>query len=154
MMHWSGSGSSFSSMWCPASRDRGHDQSRPMTDDIVLKRLAAPARTLGVTFNLFEAGKTSDFDDVFARAAREGMQALFVSQSPLFNSHRAEVAALAARVRLPAIYGFREFAEAGGLMSYGANLPAVYWRAARLVDEFSRARGRPICRLKCRPVSS
>ena len=42
---------------------------------------------------------------------------------------------MAARVRLPAIYGFREFAEAGGLMSYGANLPAVYWRAARLVDK-------------------
>ncbi len=62
------------------------------------------------------------------------MQALFVSQSPLFNSHRAEVAALALRVRLPAIYGFREFAEAGGLMSYGANLPTVYRRAAGLVD--------------------
>ena len=42
---------------------------------------------------------------------------------------------MAARVRLPAIYGFRELAEAGGLMSYGANLPAVYWRAARLVDK-------------------
>ena len=104
-------------------------------DDIVLKRLAAPARALGVTFNLFEARETADFDGLFTRAAREGMQALFVSQSPLFNSHRAEVAALAARVRLPAIYGFREFAEAGGLMSYGANLPAVYWRAARLVDK-------------------
>jgi ABC-type uncharacterized transport system substrate-binding protein len=105
------------------------------TDDIVLKRLAAPARALGVTFSLFEARETADFDGVFARAAREGMQALFVSQSPLFNSHRAEVAALAARVRLPAIYGFREFAEAGGLMSYGANLPAVYRRSARLVDK-------------------
>ena len=45
------------------------------------------------------------------------------------------MAALAVRVGLPAIYGFREFAEAGGLMSYGANLPAVYWRAARLVDK-------------------
>jgi putative ABC transport system substrate-binding protein len=105
------------------------------TDDIVLKRLAAPARALGVTFNLFEARETADLDRVFAQAAREGMQALFVSQSPLFNSHRAEVAALAVRVRLPAIYGFREFAEAGGLMSYGANLPAVYRRAARLVDK-------------------
>ena len=40
--------------------------------------------------------------------------------------------ALAVRVGLPAIYGFREFAEAGGLMSYGANLPAVYRRAGRI----------------------
>jgi ABC-type uncharacterized transport system substrate-binding protein len=72
---------------------------------------------------------------VFATSARDGMQALFVSQSPLFSSHRAEVATMAARVRLPAIYGFREFAEAGGLMSYGANLPNVYRQTARLMDK-------------------
>jgi putative ABC transport system substrate-binding protein len=60
---------------------------------------------------------------------------LFVSQSPLFSSNRARVTAIAAGVRLPAIYGFREFAEAGGLMSYGANLPAIYRRAAGLVDK-------------------
>jgi ABC-type uncharacterized transport system substrate-binding protein len=60
---------------------------------------------------------------------------LFVSQSPLFFTHRTEVAAMAAHVRLPAIYGFREFAEAGGLMSYGANLPSVYRQSARLIDK-------------------
>jgi putative tryptophan/tyrosine transport system substrate-binding protein len=42
---------------------------------------------------------------------------------------------MAARVRLPAIYGFREFAEAGGLMSYGANLPSAYRQSARLIDK-------------------
>ena len=63
------------------------------------------------------------------------MQALFVSQSPLFFSNRAQVTAMAVRVRLPAIYGFREFAEAGGLMSYGANLPSAYRQAARLIDK-------------------
>ena len=42
---------------------------------------------------------------------------------------------MAARVRLPAIYGFREFAEAGGFMSYGANLPNVYRQSARLMDK-------------------
>jgi putative ABC transport system substrate-binding protein len=104
------------------------------TDDIVLKLLPARARALSMTFNVFEVREKAEFDGVFARAAREGVQALFVSQSPLFNSHRAAVTAFAERVRLPAIYGFREFAEAGGLMSYGANLPALYQRAARFVD--------------------
>ena len=63
------------------------------------------------------------------------MQALFVSQSPLFSSNRTQVTALATSVRLPAIYGFREYAEAGGLMSYGANLPDVYRQSARLIDK-------------------
>ena len=58
---------------------------------------------------------------------------------------------MAARVRLPAIYGFREFAEAGGLMSYGSNLPNVYRQSARLIDRISRARPRPICRSKSPP---
>jgi putative ABC transport system substrate-binding protein len=105
------------------------------SDAIVLKRLPADVGTLGMDFIVFEARAPADFETVFATSARDGMQALFVSQSPLFSSHRAEVAAMAARVRLPAIYGFREFAEAGGLMSYGANLPSVYRQSARLMDK-------------------
>ena len=105
------------------------------SDAIVLKRLPAAARALGMDFVVFEARAPADFETAFATSARDRMQALFVSQSPLFFSHRAEVAAMAARVRLPAIYGFREFAEAGGLMSYGANLPSVYRQSARLMDK-------------------
>ena len=92
-------------------------------DAIYLKLLPAAARALGMDFVVFEARTSAELEVVFAAAARAGMQALFVSNSPLFNSNRAQVTAMAARVRLPAIYGFREFAEAGGLMSYGANLP-------------------------------
>jgi putative tryptophan/tyrosine transport system substrate-binding protein len=105
------------------------------SDAIVLKRLPAAARALGMDFVVLEARALADFETAFATSARDRMQALFVSQSPLFSSHRAEVAAMAARVRLPAIYGFREFAEAGGLMSYGANLPSVYRQSARLMDK-------------------
>jgi putative ABC transport system substrate-binding protein len=104
-------------------------------DNIVLRRLPAAARTLGIDVVVFEVREAAEFETVFAAAARQGMQALFVSQSPLFSSNRARVTAIAAGVRLPAIYGFREFAEAGGLMSYGANLPAIYRRAAALVDK-------------------
>ncbi len=100
-----------------------------------LKVLPAAARALGLDLAVFEARAPADFEMVFTAAARAGMQALFVSQSPLFNSHRADVAAIATRAGLPAIYGFREFAEAGGLMSYAPNLPNVYRQSARLVDK-------------------
>jgi ABC-type uncharacterized transport system substrate-binding protein len=104
-------------------------------DAIYLKRLPATARALGIHLVIFEARTLAEIEAVLAASARDGMQALFVSQSPLFFSHRAEVAAMAAHVRLPAIYGFREFAEAGGLMSYGANLPSAYRQSARLIDK-------------------
>jgi putative ABC transport system substrate-binding protein len=104
------------------------------SDTIYLKQLPTAARTLGIDFIVFEARAPAELEAVFAAAARNGMQALFVSQSPLFLSNRAQVTAMAARARLPAIYGFREFAEAGGLMSYGANLPNAYRQSARLMD--------------------
>jgi putative ABC transport system substrate-binding protein len=104
-------------------------------DAIYLKLLPAAARALGVDFVVFEARALAELEAVFAASARDGMQALFVSNSPLFLSNRAQVTAMAARVRLPAIYGFREFAEAGGLMSYGSNLPNMYGQSARLVDK-------------------
>src|SRR5215831_7504310 len=105
------------------------------TDTIYLKHLPATAHALGIHIVIFEARTLAEIEAVLAASVRDGMQALFVSQSPLFFSHRAEVAAMATRVRLPAIYGFREFAEAGGLMSYGANLPSVYRQSARLIDK-------------------
>jgi hypothetical protein len=54
------------------------------------------------------------------------MSALLVSDRPTLMSARTEVIAMVARLRLPAMYGFREFADAGGLMSYGYNLPDTY----------------------------
>jgi putative ABC transport system substrate-binding protein len=57
---------------------------------------------------------------------------------PLFTTHRTRLAELSTRSRVPAIYAFREFAEAGGLMSYGADLPDLYRRAASYVDRILR----------------
>ena len=104
-------------------------------DATYLKQLPVAARALGMELAVFEVRQPAEFETAFAAAARAGAQALFVSQSPVFNSHRADVIAMATRVRLPAIYGFREFAEAGGLMSYGTSLPSVYTQSARLVDK-------------------
>ena len=105
------------------------------SDAIYQKQLPAAARALGVDVVVFEARAPAEFEAVFAASARDGMQALFVSQSPMFLSNRAQATAMAERVRLPAIYGFREFAEAGGLMSYGASLPNTYRQSARLIDK-------------------
>jgi putative ABC transport system substrate-binding protein len=104
-------------------------------DKVVRNLLTTPARALGLTINVIEVRNEDEIEAAFTAAAREGAQALFVSQSPFFNTHRVELAARAQRARLPAIYGFREFAIAGGMMSYGPSLPAVYRRFATLVDK-------------------
>jgi putative tryptophan/tyrosine transport system substrate-binding protein len=100
-----------------------------------LAALPAAARALGLTVRVLEVRTAVEFEPAFAAAAREGLEGLHVSQVPLFNSRRAEVTALAARARLPAIYSFREFAVAGGLISYAASLPDIYRRFASQVDK-------------------
>jgi putative ABC transport system substrate-binding protein len=105
------------------------------TDALVLPQLPAVARALGLAVEMFEVRDVTTLDAVSAQVARAGVQALFISQGPTFNSRRADVTAMAARLRLPAMYGFREFADAGGLMSYGPNLPDMYRQSARLVGK-------------------
>jgi putative ABC transport system substrate-binding protein len=105
------------------------------SDEIALTFLPAATRALGVTAKVFKVRTDAELDAAFAQAARDGLQGLFINQSPFFFTRRAEVAALAARARLPAIYGYREHAEAGGLMSYGSSLSGAYRQIARLVDK-------------------
>jgi putative ABC transport system substrate-binding protein len=100
-----------------------------------LDALPAAARALGLAVRVLEVRTAAEFEPAFAAATREGLHGLHVSQVPLFNSSRAEVTALAARARLPAVYGFREFAVAGGLISYAASLPDIYRRFAGQVDK-------------------
>ena len=103
------------------------------TDALTIPRLPATARALGVTLEQFDLRDVTNLDVVAAAIGRAGVQALFVGDGPTLNSARAELTAMAARLRLPAMYGFREFADAGGLMSYGYNLPDAYRQTARLV---------------------
>ena len=103
--------------------------------EIVLKLLPATARALDVTYQVSQLRTNAELEAAFAQSARDGLQGLFVDQSPFFLTRRAEVAELAARVRLPAIYGYREHAEAGGLMSYGSSLPDAYRQIARFTDK-------------------
>jgi putative ABC transport system substrate-binding protein len=91
------------------------------------------ARRAGLQVLAIKAQSESEFEPAFAQAVHEGAQALLVSADPFFNSHRAQLVALAARYRLPAAYPWREYAEAGGLMSYGTSLAGAYRQVGQYV---------------------
>ena len=103
-------------------------------DAAVAPRLPAAAKALGMTIHMFEVRDVTKLDDLSAQITRAGVHALFVAQSPAYFPARAQITAMVVRLGLPAVYGWREFAEAGGLMSYGPNLPDMYRQSARLVD--------------------
>jgi putative ABC transport system substrate-binding protein len=89
--------------------------------DIMLKDAEATTLALGLQIQVINTSTGRDIDAAFATFARERPDALFVSGGPLFVSRRVQLILLAARHALPASYGSREYAEIGGLMSYGPN---------------------------------
>jgi putative tryptophan/tyrosine transport system substrate-binding protein len=93
----------------------------------VLKDLQAVADTLGVRLHVLHASTEADFEADFATAVQLRAAALVISTpDPLFGSHAAQLGALALRHRVPAIYFQREFAAAGGLISYGGSITETY----------------------------
>jgi putative ABC transport system substrate-binding protein len=104
------------------------------SDVSTVKAVPAAARALGLDLRVVEV-RSADLEAAFAAAAREGAQGLYVSQNPFFFARRAEIAAMALRARLPAVDGYREFAVAGGLISYAASLPDFYRRFGAFVDK-------------------
>jgi putative ABC transport system substrate-binding protein len=93
------------------------------------------ARTLALDVRLFEVREPKNFEAAFAAVHTERMDALMVHTNALFITHRKRIVELAARNRVPAVYGEREFVEAGGLMFYGASLRDMYRDAAVYVDK-------------------
>jgi putative ABC transport system substrate-binding protein len=85
--------------------------------------------------SVYEVRSVDEIEPALARARQDGMQALYVSQTPFFYTRRQEIAAMALRARLPSVSGYGEFATAGVLLSYAANLPDIYRRAAVFVDK-------------------
>jgi len=93
----------------------------------VSKDLEAVADTLGVRLHLLHASTEADFEAAFATAAQLRVAALVIaSADPWFGSHATQLGALALRHRVSAIYFLREFAAAGGLMSYGGSITETY----------------------------
>jgi putative ABC transport system substrate-binding protein len=98
-------------------------------------QLESAAQIRGMKLRFIEARRPEEIEPAFAVMARERADALLVSADPMFTSEYRRVVELAARTRLPAIYPFRSVAEAGGFMSYGTDLLAVYRSAATYVDK-------------------
>ena len=93
------------------------------------------ARALGVRLQPLEARGPSEIDSAFATMTSEQAGAVIVLVDAMFLDHRTQIADLAARRRLPAVYGLSDHAEAGGLMAYGPNRLAIVRRAATYVDK-------------------
>src|ERR1700730_16801922 len=82
----------------------------------------AAARAVGQRIVVLEASGESDFTPAFSALVQQGADALLVMADPFFNSRRERLVALVARHSIPAVYEWREFAVAGGLMSYGSSI--------------------------------
>jgi putative ABC transport system substrate-binding protein len=100
---------------------------------LVLKNIEAAARNLKLKIFVVPARATSEIEKGFELIAREQAGAVMVLQDPVFTQQRAQLAALAAQYSLPSIFSYREYVEAGGLMSYGQSNPEQYRRAAGYV---------------------
>ena len=97
--------------------------------------LRGTAQKLGVRLHLQEVRDPGQFDSAFATIVAARAQALVVVIDPLTVRYRGRIVELAMKNRLPAMYGFREFVDDGGLMAYGVNIPSLCRRAAVYVDK-------------------
>jgi putative ABC transport system substrate-binding protein len=120
--------SRVSVLWQPGSQGG-------RTEKDMLKGAEVAGRGLGVPLQFVEARGPADFDRAFSDMTRAHAGALTVLGSAMFFNERRRLVALAAKHRLPAMYGLREYVDAGGLMSYGPNVADLFRRAATYVDK-------------------
>jgi putative ABC transport system substrate-binding protein len=103
---------------------------------LYLHNLTVAAQALGLSLHVAEVHSADELDPAFAAMIREGTTALMVLSDPaLMDNLLGRVADLAALHRLPAMYNWKMYVEAGGLMSYGPSLPDSHRRAATYVDK-------------------
>jgi putative ABC transport system substrate-binding protein len=96
------------------------------TTETTLRDVQAAARAMGLQTQVLNADSGREIDAAFATFARERPDALFVGSGPYFTTRRVQLAILAGRHAVPAVFSNRQYAEAGGLMSYGSNLLESY----------------------------
>ena len=93
---------------------------------LLIQEVQVGASSIGRQIEVFYASTSRDIETAFAGIVQRRIEALVLTPGPLFNNNRVQLATLAARHVLPAIYSSREFAEAGGLMSYGSEATDAY----------------------------
>src|SRR5262249_20807708 len=102
-----------------------------------MREVQTTARTLGLEVITLEIRRGEDIAPAF-EALNGRADALYVLPDPLVNANRLRINILALGARWPTMHTFREYVEAGGLMSYGANMPDLFRRAAEYVDKILR----------------
>jgi putative tryptophan/tyrosine transport system substrate-binding protein len=112
-------------LWNSAVKSKQHDWKEATT--------AAPK--LHIALDSYEVRTPADFDGAFAAISQHRADALLVFGDPMVVKYRAVITGFAAKERLPAMYPQRQFVDAGGLMSYSADLNDLFRRAARIVDK-------------------
>jgi len=100
-----------------------------------LRETAGAAQTLGITLQPLEVRDAGELEGALTRATREGCDGLITFVHDFALQHRHQIVDLAARHRLPGMYGWREFVEVGGLISYGPYVTELLRRAAYMVDK-------------------
>jgi putative tryptophan/tyrosine transport system substrate-binding protein len=102
-----------------------------------MREVQAAARTLGLEVTTLEIRRAEDIAPAI-QALNGGADALYVVTEPLVNTNRVQINTLALGARLPTLHGQKPYVEAGGLMSYGSNIPDLFRRAADYVDKILR----------------
>jgi putative ABC transport system substrate-binding protein len=103
--------------------------------EVQLKEIKETAQSLRLKLQPLEVRQRADFDSAFRAAHREKAGAVLITQSAFFGTYRDYIAELGLKYRLPTISGEADFAESGGLMFYGQNIPDTWKRAAAYVDK-------------------
>lgn len=101
---------------------------------VFLQETLSAAQSLQIQVHILNARNSGEIDLAFKEAAKEGTQALIVFDDPVIWGLRKQVVTLAANARLPVMYGYSEFVDEGGLISYGPHRPDLYRRTAAYVD--------------------
>jgi ABC transporter substrate binding protein len=117
-------------------RERGYIEGKTVVVEVrwaATETLARTAKSIGIEIVQTTARSTEEFDGAFGQITRAQCEAVIVYEDPLFLAEAKRLAALSDRHRLPSA-GFRELADAGGLLGFGVNFPAVWRHAASFVD--------------------
>jgi putative ABC transport system substrate-binding protein len=101
----------------------------------ILESVQGAAKKAGVKIVVVEASTPQEIENGFATIAREKASAVIVGSAPLFGVQRQQIVELAAKYRIPSMFGNREYAAAGGLLSFGGAITANYVRSATYVDK-------------------
>jgi putative tryptophan/tyrosine transport system substrate-binding protein len=125
-----------------------YPSSAPFISDV-----KAGASTLGLRIEVFNASTESEIDTAFAALSARRLGALLIANHPLFTTRREQIIALAARYAVPTMYVEREFASAGGLVTYGTDLPEVYRLTGGYAGRILKGDKPATCQCCCRPSS-